>query len=332
VRLRLCLVLLLVGCDPPPAPPPPPPPPPAPPAPVQEDPAAVLKRARAALGAGNGSWADLDRELTAAIERARPDPELHATRADVRERMGREDEAYADYKRAVDLASDRPEFRRRRLRLTEKFGSTGEVATELEFIVAAWPDDLDLRLRKARALARDGRHQDALADFSLVLDKRPDDDPLWLERAACAIEAKDRERAVADITHLIARKPTADLYALRGDYQARFSFFIEAEADFRRGLEHDDSHPSALVGLTRIRIHTGRSDEALPLAERLIEVKPSGLAYLLRGEAYVHLQRWEDPYCPDPRTELARRDLAKAVELDPSLADVAKDLLRRVKP
>jgi len=317
VRHVLIAGLFVAGCSKP-APPvvvTPPLPPPAAVKPAPLSAAKLAQKAEAALVAGEVP-ADLEKELTEAITR-KADADLLAARGSLRERMGRGDEALADYAQAIQLAADRLELRRRRMALLEKHQRWNELSLDLDYFVAADEKDLALRLKRARARVHIQDFAHAIEDFTVLIDASPEDDPLRMERARCASEVGQRELAVGDVTHVLLKAPSAELYATLGGYEWRERRFEETRQYYEKGLKLDAKNFSCLCGMAEI-LPRREPKVAFELADLAVTVNPkSARALFLRGQARLFLLD----------RNAAADDLLKAMDMDPSLKDQGMVLL-----
>jgi tetratricopeptide (TPR) repeat protein len=261
-------------------------------------------------------WAAFEVETTHAISR-KPLADLFAARGLVRVRLGRDDEALADFEQALRLAGDRHEWRRRRLDLFEKRGLWAELAADLDFIVALEPENLALRERRAKARIRCGEFSRAADDLALLIKRDPENDEFRLLRARAFNDAGQREQALADVTHVIAKRPSAELYALRGEFHWREKWIERATTDFEKAIELDGKHAGALAGLAEILLRTD-AKQAAELAGRAAEAAPAmARAWFLRGYARLVIKDRDG----------AVGDFEKAWTLDESLKDVGTQLL-----
>ncbi len=316
VRHVLIAGLLVAGCS---KPAPPvvvtPPPAPAPPAkPARPTAAQLVQKVEAALVSG-AVWADLDGELTEALQ-LKADADLLAARGSVRERMGRSNEALADYADAIRLAADRVELRRRRMALLEKQRQWGELSLDLDYIVAVDADPA-LRLKRAQVRARIEDFAHAVEDYTVLIEASPEDDALRMERARCAIEVGLRELAVGDLTHVLLKAPSADLYAMLGACEWRERRVAKTREYYEKGLKLDAKNFACLCGMAEV---LARRDPKLAFehADRAVALDPrSARALFLRGEARIFLLD----------RDAAVEDLLKAMDLDPSLKDPGTVLL-----
>jgi tetratricopeptide (TPR) repeat protein len=283
----------------------------------QADPMAVVKKVDAALAAPDGvDWAALEKECTQAVEKnAKPD--FLAARGSVRAKLGRDDEAMADFEAALRLAADRHEWRRRRLDLLERRKMWAELSLDLDYLVGLDEKDLALRLKRAKARLAGGEWARAVEDYRLLVEAQPDNEELRFARAKAAVEAGDRELAVADVSNILAKKPSADLYAHRGEIQWRFKIKAKAREDFEKGLELDPKNVRCLIGLIEVVVKE-EPPKAVELATRAIEIdeKSTG-AWYLRGLARLYLKDREN----------GTKDLEKAVSLDPTIKEIVTSLL-----
>ncbi len=262
-----------------------------------------------------GDFAAAEGRLTALIQQ-QPSVDLHALRATVRERLGRDDDALDDLTRALTLGADRIDLRRRRVPMLEKRAMWAELALDLDCIVAEDPA-AGLRLKRAQAKARIGDHAGAVRDYDALIEKEPENDALRLDRARSILEVGDWERSIADVTHVLLKQPTAAMYGHRGHVYWRVRLEEKAVADFRKGLELDAGEPRCLVGMAEIVLKREPA-RCVEFATRAIAADGGAAnSWFLRGMARLLLGE----------REKAAGDFAKAAEIDPSLKERGAQLM-----
>ncbi len=171
------------------------------------------------------------------------------------DRLGHEEEALADYRRAFDLSNGSPLLAKPLARVSLQLGHLDDAVQFLRLAVDQEPDDMALRLLEARTLLVSGHPQDAL------------------EAAGKAVEMAPG---------------SADARYLRGAAEVAAGKLADAERDLRQALELAPDHPAALNDLAVLLLEQGRRDEARSLLEHLVRIQPGNqaarrdLAYLER--------------------------------------------------
>jgi tetratricopeptide (TPR) repeat protein len=230
-------------------------------------------RAACRIGQGDlvGSLEDVDRARALAPD----EPQLLAQRALILAASGRTEIAEEDARRALEL---------------------GYATAEVWVICAG-----------ARMQA--GDVATAIVEYGRGLELQPNHPVCLLRRAQLLLRSDDLPGAERDLERLLTLHPTsadglrtrAQLRLEQGDPRG----VGDAQAALR-AYPHD---PGTWILLARLQGELrGDSQAAQKAASEAIELDPQRApAWLLRGQAYAALARWQ----------LAARDLRKAMELDP---------------
>jgi tetratricopeptide (TPR) repeat protein len=313
VRRLFFACAIVAGCDRPVPPIPPPvagspaierraPPPPIP----------LPTRAQTALSGRDAAVLEaVEKELTEVLEQA-IETDLLVLRGRVRERLGRDEAALADFAAALQRAGDRHELRRCRLALLEKHELWAELALDLDYL-----DDATLRLLRARARAKAGEAARAVEDYGVLIAASPEDPVLRSERAACAMEAGSYAMAFADSTYLVEHFPTAENYARRGGFRRRTNGTEKALEDFSRGLELDPKNVESLIGLAELLMKTDPKKAIALSSIALEQTTENPHAWFVRGVSRLYLKERDG----------GAEDLRRAMQLKPGLAEMGNHLL-----
>ncbi len=151
-----------------------------------------------------------------------------------------------------------------------------EMAAEAYELAIAGSEDADnlfaYRFGKAQADAGAGRHLEALKLLDILAKQKPDDMDVSWARANALMELGRRADALVEFEHFRAAKPAS------------------LEVHYK---------------LIAIMIDETRFDEALALADRVVDLEPGGVVDGYRARARVHLARGD--------FDAADRDLAEAI-------------------
>ena len=156
--------------------------------------------------------------------------------------------------------------------------------------VRQFPDNPELLGQLAELVQVQGRTREAIALLRRAIAVAGEDDErcftLWLRLSTLALPANPTlARAAADkASDALTRETqapraregngderTLQLEVALADCEARNDQPCDAEARYRRILEHQPQQPSALQGLGQLLLQLGRIDEAIALFERLKE-------------------------------------------------------------
>jgi tetratricopeptide (TPR) repeat protein len=199
-------------------------------------------RARAYVNLGSAQIAlgNYSAALRAFDEAALRDPRLvaiYSSRAYALEKLGRIEDALADYHRALAMRPIDAVSLIGRGNLYLRHGAPDRAWKDFDAVVGRDPTDVDALFNRGLAASALGRVKDAVRDFTSVLAQRPDDMTALLERARARL-ATEPGPAVADATMVIGSKPEwAEAYVLRGHAFDRLKRKAEADRDFLRAFE-----------------------------------------------------------------------------------------------
>ncbi|MGA0256047.1 MAG: tetratricopeptide repeat protein, partial [Rhodothermales bacterium] len=142
------------------------------------------------------------------------------------------------------------------------------------------PDDAWTHYRIGEAYAAINDHARAIRWYEQAVEKGPDH-LRFLDKLGVALTQANRLQEASDVfDRLVSANPTFEnglnnrgfMHLVLGDIEA-------AEADFRATLSLSPDLEQAQANLASILINTGRTAEARPIVERLIEQHPSNAEY-----------------------------------------------------
>ncbi len=186
--------------------------------------------------------------LHVAIEQREEPPLAYALLGVAEERLGKSEQAFADYSRAIELDSTNATAHEGRGRL---FESRGDIAKAIEQYSLAYrtQPSRDGAIHLAELHTRAGQPQAAIQLYRRLLLDKPDDLTIRAEMACLMAENGQGEEAEREIARVIAAKPgDAKLLAKAGDF-----FFKQKPASaadyYRRSLAADPNYNRARVQL-----------------------------------------------------------------------------------
>jgi superkiller protein 3 len=188
-----------------------------------------------------------------------------------------------------------------------------EALIQFRAAVACAPNGLLPRIALAQATAASGDQSRALAHYEDALKIDPDSIDAVRGAAFLSVANQLNDKAVGLLERLLKLAPNdAAARAQLGAVYAALGRMEAAEAALKSALEQDPENQSALIGLANVYLKTGRTRPATDLLEKaIVSVQSFEPAFLL-GSAYSSDGRYED----------AVRAFRRAIELDPSQAEV----------
>jgi len=111
---------------------------------------------------------------------------------------------------------------------------------------------------------------------ALAVDNITSRDAPELSSVRAKIKAKDYRAALVELTPMLATSQHADVYNLMGFCLRKTGDYQQAYTFYRKALDFDPTHKSALEYLGELYVETGQVDKARENVARLKELCPSG--------------------------------------------------------
>ena len=109
-----------------------------------------------------------------------------------------------------------------------------------------------------------------------AVDTVTSDDALDLTAVRAKLKAKDHQAALADLLALVNKSPYADVYNLMGFAFRKLGDFTQGLTYYRKALDLDPDHRSALEYLGELYVETGELAKARELLAKLEKLCPQG--------------------------------------------------------
>ena len=109
-----------------------------------------------------------------------------------------------------------------------------------------------------------------------AVDTVTSDDAPDLTAVRAKLKAKDHEAALADLLALVDKSPHADVYNLMGFAFRKLGDFTQGLTYYRKALELDPDHRSALEYLGELYVETGELAKAREMLAKLEKLCPQG--------------------------------------------------------
>jgi tetratricopeptide (TPR) repeat protein len=203
------------------------------------------------------------------------DPDIRNGWGTALDRLGRRDEARAQYEAA--LAAD-PELFEARFNLAahahEDRAYAGAVAGYRAAIEAA-PWRADAHLNLGVAYAEMDSLDLAAAEFDTALAIAPDFREARVNLASVEMRRQNPQGAAAIYRQLIAETPTLELYVSLGNALTQAQDYLGAQEAFRAALRLDAANPAALFQLGMNLAGFQRFEEAIATWQRILDADPT---------------------------------------------------------
>ncbi len=223
-------------------------------------------------GAGHDAKKDLAAGLadyTKAAELNPGDAETYVVRGWVEQRMGRRDEAIADYSRAIALSPDGDQAYMfnayfRRSELYEQTGLYDRALADLDREIALKPP-YQAVVHNARAdlYLRLGRYDEAIADANEAIALNPGLERAYYNRGWARMKKGAYDAAIADYTRAIAIKPDFSIYNNRAWTHHLKGDDATGLADAEEAVKLAPKNPFCLGTRAAIYDKLGRRDDAI---------------------------------------------------------------------
>ncbi|MEJ2719974.1 MAG: tetratricopeptide repeat protein, partial [bacterium] len=263
------------------------------------------------------------------------DPQVYSMLARSQWKLGKIDDAIANYENAMRLDYTDVVTHIELAQLLMEIGKTGRALTEFELAVQYGTRDPLPHYNYGLALFDLGRRKDALAQWEIAysLDRS---NPTYAEAVGIGFSGEDDDAALPYFER--ADSLGADTPSFHNNFGLllqRLGQYDRAETEFQRALDADADNRSYRANLALLYMTSGRFAEAVPLWERLFagaEDDPAYRIYLARAlletkrfrQATELLENWLARVAAEPAL-LAKRPRERV--LDTPGLDVAYDVL-----
>lgn len=264
-----------------------------------------------------GQRKDAEAFYNAAIEKAKSSEDAvpaYVGVASLLAKIGRPDDAAKKLSEAAAKFPDSPELARARGDVALQSGNLSEAASQYEEALKKAPNDLATRFALAVALRRMRRFPEALATLDKVQAIDPEYPGLALERGLYFEETGKPDEALRMYQQALQKAPNdVDLKLRIGSTQVIAGAAKQAEPLLKEVLRDRQNSAEANHFLGRAMLLTSSNlNEAIRLLKRAVEIDGNRAEYhLYLGWAAITTAQYG----------LAKDELAKAIELDPTLGD-----------
>ncbi|MGI5155503.1 tetratricopeptide repeat protein [Microbispora sp. CA-102843] len=247
---------------------------------------------------------------------------LFANRAQLLARLGRREEALADFDRAVAIDPGFPDHYLDRGNLLFEMGRTDAALADYETAMRVGPPLPEAYYNRAELRLAAGDLDGARADLDHVLELDPGYLDAYVNRAGVLEMLGEHEAARADVEAGLALDPgNAHLHGVLGQLETEAGRYAEAALAFDAALAADARLASAWANRATLRFETGDARGAVDDLTRAIELGEEAALYFNRATALDALGRGRE----------ALLDLRRALALAPGDPDVRAALERHEK-
>lgn len=198
---------------------------------------------------------------------------------------------------------------------SQRTGDHAAAERSLRQGLALAPDDPELQAALGWTLFQTGRPAEAATAYQRALATSPDDARTHGNLALALRNVGDLAGAGRHFTRSLALEPRCEVYAELGLLQDLLGREDLARESYEKGIALDATCPAARMNFASMLIEDGQYEEAAVHYRKAIEGKPSAAAHSGLGFALNQLGRLDE----------AAAEHAKAVALDPTLAEVHRN-------
>lgn len=247
---------------------------------------------------------------------------LFGNRAQLLARLGRTEEALADFDRAVAIDPGFPDNYLDRGNLLFEIGRTEEALADYETAMRVSPPLPEAYYNRAELRLAAGDLYGARADLDHVIELDPGYLDAYVNRAGVLEMLGEHEAARRDVEAGLALDPgNAHLHGVLGQLETEAGRYAEAALAFDAALAADARLASAWANRATLRFETGDARGAVDDLTRAIELGEDAALYFNRATALDALGRGRE----------AMLDLRRALALAPDDPDVRAALERHEK-
>jgi tetratricopeptide (TPR) repeat protein len=259
------------------------------------------------LGRNEEAIAEYDR----AIAILATDPNAHIGRGDAHAALAQVDKALADYHEAIRLEPNSSRAYCSRGSLLAELGQDESALADLDRAIqfdASFAHAYSLR---GALFSRRGQNDRARADFDTVVRLHPDDAGGYKDRGGVLVRMGQFQQAINDLDRAIALDPTKATALLnRGAAYNSLGQYERAIDDLGKAIALDSKNAAAHTNVGMAYYMIGQYDRAIEDLSEAVKLAPgSAIVHLNRGNVYARLGFKEQ----------AKSDYEVASRLDPLL-------------
>jgi tetratricopeptide (TPR) repeat protein len=239
----------------------------------------------------------------------------YEVRGEMYRRLGRYDQALADFNHALELRPDDSWAIGSRGQTYRSMGRYEEAIADLNRAIEVHPDKDWMIVARGQTRRLMGRYEEALTDFNRAIELHPGRDWIIAHRGETYRLMDRYDEALADFTRAIELHPeNAWAIGSRGQTYQSMGRYEEALADFTRAIELHPEYAWVIGSRGQTYQSMGRYEEGLADLNRVIDLFPQyAWAIGIRSQIYRLLGRYDE----------AMADLNRAIALESDHDDYA---------
>jgi len=242
-------------------------------------------------------------------------------------RQGQYAEALAFFDKANHLAPDLAELDYFRALTLVELGQSGRAMDILRRSTSRHPDARELNLL-GHAAQESGDTKLAIQSFYRAAQLQPEMEENYLDYSSLVLNSENYPLALEILDAGLAHIPHSyRLLVQKGAVLDKLTRRREAEEVFRAAIKIQDDNRVAMISLAVTQAHDYRLDDSAVTLSKAIERYPAD-AYVRYYYGLVLVQLAEQQGMKPEVAEPARRELEKAIELNPTYADAYYQLAK----
>jgi tetratricopeptide (TPR) repeat protein len=200
---------------------------------------------------------------------------LRYNRAQLLSRLGRTQEAIAEYDQAIAADPNHGEYHLERAELHRRAGDAAAAMADYTAAIEAGPPYPEPYYNRADLEFELGDIEGAVRDLTRVIDLAPDMGDAWINRASAFCQLGRFSEAMHDVTAGLALEPdSAHLHCLRGSLLLGSGELLGAEEALRNAVRLDPALAGGWANLAAVAHARGDTRAALDCLDRALEIEP----------------------------------------------------------
>jgi len=189
-------------------------------------------------------------------------------------RIGKYQYAVQCYRAALDI-KDEPELHELLATALINCGEGDAAIAEMRGLTEIEPDNVKLWLRLAHYCYLEDKYDDMNVAAKKAMELEPDNTDVLFASAQSAIGLGNQEEAIDLLSKAISlRDDFGDAFLLRGRTYLKMNLLPEANADADSLLQRAPEHEEVLLLKANILTAEGKTDEALNIYNKVLDVNP----------------------------------------------------------
>ena len=202
--------------------------------------------------------------------------------------VGNYNDAIEQFTKAIDLEPDYADAYMARADACEKIGKLEEAAADYDRASTFLEKDKDVFYHSGRLYYLLNEYEKALEKTDISIKLKKTNDNAYRLKAKILIALERFEEALENCNTALTLKETSENFFLRGIVNEKLGRFNPAEEDYLKAVGKDARNIDAYIALAELRLQLNKLPFALNHVNRAIQLDQNNReAYLVRSKIYV---------------------------------------------